>query len=82
MVQAQLNNIIQMMQACVNWFTTLLDSVGGGNIYIAFVTIALAASFLLSRFAGALVIGSDKAGKFIARTYREGKANSHNADND
>lgn len=69
MVQAQLNNVMQMMRACVNWFTTLLDSVGGGNIYIAFVTIALAVSFLLSRFAGALVIGSDKAWKAYKKAY-------------
>lgn len=69
MVHAQLNNVIQMMRACVNWFSTLLDSVGGGNIYIAFVTIALAASFLLSRFAGFLVIGSDKAVKAYSKAY-------------
>lgn len=62
MVSSFLNSITQMYGTMVGWFSTLLDATGGGNIYIAFVTIALSVSFLLARFGGFLSLGSDKAG--------------------
>lgn len=54
-----LNSIIQMISALSSWFTTLLNSTGTGAIYIGFVTIALAVSFLLARFGALLTLGSD-----------------------
>lgn len=43
----------------MGWFSALLNATGGGSIYLAFVTIALAVSFLLARFGGFLSLGSD-----------------------
>lgn len=58
-----LNFIFQAIEAALNWFTTILDSVGAGGYYLAFVTMALSVAFLLAHFGSSFAIGSDLAGK-------------------
>lgn len=72
MASQALNLIIQAIGSCSVWFTTLLDSVGGGGLYIAFITIALSVAFLLSRFGPLLSLGSDMA-KSVSTEMAKGK---------
>ena len=61
MASQALSLIVQVISKCSVWFTTLLDSVGAGGLYIAFITIALSVAFLLSRFGSIFSLGSDMA---------------------
>lgn len=73
MGSAVLNSIVQMLSALSSWFTAMLDATGTGAIYIGFVTIALAVSFLLSRFGALLHLGSDTAQKIHNYGFKEGE---------
>lgn len=61
MASQALNLLIQVIGKCSSWFTTLLDSVGAGPLYIAFITIVFSIAFLLSRFGSIFSLGSDMA---------------------
>lgn len=61
LIESALNIIIQAINSCLGWFTSILDAVEGGKFYIAMVFIAMACGFLLSNFKAAMSIGSDTA---------------------
>lgn len=68
MASTALNLFIQVIGSCSAWFTSLLDSVGAGGLYIAFITIAFSISFLLSHFGSIFSLGSDNARRIAARS--------------
>lgn len=65
MASQALNLIMQAIGSCSVWFTTLLDSVGAGGLYIAFIAISFSIAFLLAHFGTLFSLGSDNARRLI-----------------